>query len=127
MNSLTKNLTKNLNHGVHLMNSLTNNLTKNLNHRVLTQSQKICGERTMKIKKKEVVTAEPSGQLLMLEAPPPPPSPSFNSPSALTRGRKRALMEEGNPAPTNSSGHQNVAVHKDKRCKRGNQKKDGSK
>jgi hypothetical protein len=32
----------------HLMNSLTNNLTKNLNHRVLTQSQKICGERTMK-------------------------------------------------------------------------------
>jgi hypothetical protein len=36
-------------------------------------------------KKKEVVTAEPSGQLLMLEAP-PPPSPSFNSPGALTRG-----------------------------------------
>ncbi|PVH48483.1 hypothetical protein PAHAL_4G339300 [Panicum hallii] len=122
-----------------------NSLTKNLNHRVLTQSQKICGERTMKWsmlvqmmsrksppkpkrvsnKKKEVVTAEPFRQLLMLEAP-PPPSPSFNSPGALTRGQKRALMEEGSPAPTNSSGHQNIAVHKDKKCKRGNQKKDGS-
>ncbi|PVH66315.1 hypothetical protein PAHAL_1G204300 [Panicum hallii] len=100
-----------------LMNSLTKNLTKNLNHRVLT----------LKNKKKEVVIAEPSGQLLMLEEAPPPPSPSFNSPGALTRGRKRALMEEGSPAPTNFSGHQNVAVHKDKKCKRGNQKKDGSK
>jgi hypothetical protein len=48
---------------------------------------------------------------------------SFNN----CNSRKRAFKEEGKPSPTNSSGHQNVVVHKDKKCKRGNQKKDGSK